>query len=52
MLCYVMLCHRYVMGTVGTSLIAMMAKSVNVPVLVCCETYKVGCLLTLCNMLT
>ncbi len=29
------------MGKVGTSMIATIAKSYNVPVLVCCETYKV-----------
>ena len=29
------------MSDVGTSMICMMAKAYNVPVLVCCETYKV-----------
>ena len=28
------------MSRIGTSLIALVAKSYNVPVLVCCETYK------------
>ena len=28
------------MSRVGTSLISLIAKSSNVPVLVCCETYK------------
>ena len=29
-----------VMSRVGTSQVALLAKSQNVPVLVCCETYK------------
>ena len=28
------------MSRIGTSLVALVAKSFNVPVLVCCETYK------------
>lgn len=35
-----MLANGYVMSRVGTSLIALVAKTFNVPVLVCCETYK------------
>lgn len=35
-----LLANGYVMSRIGTSLIAMVAKSYNVPVLVCCETYK------------
>ena len=35
-----LLANGYVMSRVGTSLIALVAKSYNVPVLVCCETYK------------
>jgi Translation initiation factor 2B subunit, eIF-2B alpha/beta/delta family len=35
-----LLANGYVMSQVETSMIAMMAKSFNVPVLVCCETYK------------
>ena len=31
---------RYVMSIIGTSLVAMTARAYNVPVLVCCETYK------------
>lgn len=34
------LANGYVMSRVGTSLIALVAKTFNVPVLVCCETYK------------
>ncbi|KAH6927950.1 hypothetical protein HPB50_010036 [Hyalomma asiaticum] len=35
-----LLANGYVMGHIGTSQIALVAKSRNVPVLVCCETYK------------
>ena len=35
-----LMANGYVMSRVGTSLIALVAKSYNVPVLVCCETYK------------
>ncbi len=35
-----LLANGYVMSRVGTSLIALVAKSFNVPFLVCCETYK------------
>lgn len=35
-----LLANGYVMSRIGTSLIALVAKSFNVPVLVCCETYK------------
>ena len=37
---HALLANGYVMSRVGTSLIAMVAKTFNVPVLVCCETYK------------
>lgn len=35
-----LLANGHVMSMVGTSLVAMMARASNVPVLVCCETYK------------
>ncbi|OQV20116.1 Translation initiation factor eIF-2B subunit delta [Hypsibius exemplaris] len=35
-----LLANGYVMSRVGTSQIALVAKAFNVPVLVCCETYK------------
>lgn len=35
-----LLANGYVMGHIGTSQIALVARSRNVPVLVCCETYK------------
>lgn len=35
-----LLANGYVMSRIGTSIIALVAKSYNVPVLVCCETYK------------
>lgn len=35
-----LLANGYVMGHIGASQIALVAKSRNVPVLVCCETYK------------
>ena len=34
------LANGYVMSRVGTAMISLVAKSYNVPVLVCCETYK------------
>ncbi|XP_065897705.1 translation initiation factor eIF2B subunit delta-like [Dysidea avara] len=37
---HALLANGYVMSRVGTSLIALVAKMYNVPVLVCCETYK------------
>ncbi|PIK54399.1 putative translation initiation factor eIF-2B subunit delta [Apostichopus japonicus] len=37
---HALLANGYIMSRVGSSLIAMVAKSQNVPVLVCCETYK------------
>ena len=37
---HAVLANGYVMSRVGTSLIALVARSYNVPVLVCCETYK------------
>ena len=35
-----LLANGYVMSRVGTALISLIAKASNVPVLVCCETYK------------
>lgn len=37
---HALLANGCVMSRVGSSLIALTAKSCNVPVLVCCETYK------------
>ncbi|XP_053317283.1 translation initiation factor eIF-2B subunit delta isoform X2 [Spea bombifrons] len=37
---HALLANGYVMSRVGTSQIALLAKAHNVPVLVCCETYK------------
>ncbi|XP_065844017.1 translation initiation factor eIF2B subunit delta-like isoform X2 [Oscarella lobularis] len=37
---HALLANGYVLSRVGTSLVAMVASSSNVPVLVCCETYK------------
>ncbi|XP_060908141.1 translation initiation factor eIF-2B subunit delta isoform X1 [Labrus mixtus] len=37
---HALLANGYVMSRVGTSQIALVAKTFNVPVLVCCETYK------------
>ncbi|KAM5164480.1 translation initiation factor eIF2B subunit delta [Mantella aurantiaca] len=37
---HALLANGYVMSRVGTSQIALIAKAYNVPVLVCCETYK------------
>nr|CAB3241565.1 translation initiation factor eIF-2B subunit delta-like [Phallusia mammillata] len=35
-----LLSNGYVMGSVGTSMVAMAAKACGVPVIVCCEAYK------------
>lgn len=37
---HALLANGYVMSRVGTALISLIAKSYNVPVLVCCETHK------------
>lgn len=37
---HALLANGCVMSRVGTSQIALIAKACNVPVLVCCETYK------------
>ncbi|XP_032228224.1 translation initiation factor eIF-2B subunit delta isoform X1 [Nematostella vectensis] len=37
---HALLANGYVKSRVGSSMIAMMANAYNVPVLVCCETYK------------
>uniref|UniRef100_A0A8C7K1W1 Translation initiation factor eIF2B subunit delta n=1 Tax=Oncorhynchus kisutch TaxID=8019 RepID=A0A8C7K1W1_ONCKI len=37
---HALLANGYVMSRVGTSQIALVARTYNVPVLVCCETYK------------
>jgi len=37
---HAVMANGYVMSRVGTSQVAMIAKAQNVPVLVCCETYK------------
>ncbi|XP_014252670.1 translation initiation factor eIF-2B subunit delta [Cimex lectularius] len=37
---HALLANGYVMSRTGSSLVALSAKSFNVPVLVCCETYK------------
>jgi translation initiation factor eIF-2B subunit delta len=37
---HALLANGYVMSRVGTSLVALVASSYNVPVLFCCETYK------------
>ena len=37
---HALLANGYVMSRVGTSQVALVAKAFNVPVLVCCETYK------------
>ena len=37
---HALLGNGYVMACLGTSQIALVAKAYNVPVLVCCETYK------------
>ena len=35
-----LLANGFLMSRVGTALISLIAKASNVPVLVCCETYK------------
>lgn len=37
---HALLANGYVMSRTGTAQVAMVAKSYNVPVLVCCETHK------------
>lgn len=37
---HALLANGYVKSRVGSSMVAMMAYASNVPVLVCCETYK------------
>lgn len=37
---HALLANGHVMGRAGSSQIALIAKHFNVPVLVCCETYK------------
>lgn len=37
---HALLANGYVMSRVGTAQIALIAKTYNVPVLVCCETHK------------
>jgi len=37
---HALLANGYVMSRAGSSQIALVAKYLNVPVLVCCETYK------------
>lgn len=37
---HALLANGYVMGRAGSAQIALVAKHFNVPVLVCCETYK------------
>ena len=37
---HALLANGYVMSSVGSSQIALIAKAFNVPVVVCCETYK------------
>lgn len=37
---HALLANGYVMSAIGSSQIALVAKSFNVPVVVCCETYK------------
>ena len=37
---HAVLANGSVMSRVGTSQVALIAKAANVPVLVCCETYK------------
>ena len=37
---HALLANGYVMSRVGSSQVALIAKSYNVPVLVCCEMYK------------
>ena len=35
-----LLANGYVMSHIGSSQVALVAKAYNVPVIVCCETYK------------
>ena len=37
---HALLANGYVKSRVGSSVVAMIAHAFNVPVLVCCETYK------------
>lgn len=37
---HTLLANGYIMSRVGSAMISLVAKSYNVPVLVCCETYK------------
>ena len=37
---HALLANGNVMSSAGSAMVAMVAKSYNVPVLVCCETYK------------
>lgn len=37
-----MLANGYVMSHIGSSQLALMAKALNVPTIVCCETYKLS----------
>lgn len=37
---HALLANGYVMSNIGSSQIALVAKSFNIPVVVCCETYK------------
>lgn len=37
---HALLANGFVMSRVGTGLISLIAKASNVPVMVCCETYK------------
>ena len=37
---HALLANGYVMSRAGSSVVAMVADACNVPVLVCCETYK------------
>ena len=37
---HALLANGYVKSRVGSSMVAMMAQAFNVPVLICCETYK------------
>lgn len=37
---HALLANGYVMSRAGTAQVALIAKSYNVPVLVCCETHK------------
>ena len=37
---HALLANGYVMSNIGSSQIALVAKSFNIPVVICCETYK------------